>query len=67
MVAGGQGTRPGISPDPKGVFEIGTVSKKSVYQIQSEKVLGLSRLYSADMPFSDHDQSSNGQGNQRIL
>jgi UDP-N-acetylglucosamine/UDP-N-acetylgalactosamine diphosphorylase len=42
MVAGGQGTRLGSSA-PKGCFQIAPHSGKSIYQLQAEKVLSLSR------------------------
>lgn len=50
MVAGGQGTRLGFK-GPKGCFSIGAISHKSVYQIQAEKVLALSRKLNKDVPF----------------
>jgi UDP-N-acetylglucosamine/UDP-N-acetylgalactosamine diphosphorylase len=50
MVAGGQGTRLGFA-GPKGCFEIGALSGKSVYQIQSEKVLALSKELGKEVPF----------------
>ena len=42
MVAGGQGTRLGF-PGPKGLLPLAPLSGKSIYQLQAEKVLGLSR------------------------
>ena len=42
MVAGGQGTRLGSSA-PKGCFPVAPHSGKSIYQLQAEKVLSLSR------------------------
>ena len=42
MVAGGQGTRLGSSA-PKGCFQVAPHSGKSIYQLQAEKVLSLSR------------------------
>jgi UDP-N-acetylglucosamine/UDP-N-acetylgalactosamine diphosphorylase len=50
MVAGGQGSRLGYDL-PKGMFPIGPVSDKSLYQIHSEKVLALRRRYGAAVPF----------------
>ncbi len=49
LVAGGQGTRLGFD-DPKGMFPIGPVSKKPLFQIHAEKVLALKRRYGARMP-----------------
>ena len=50
MVAGGQGTRLGSSA-PKGCFAIGRHSGKSIYQVQAEKVLALSRRLGRAVPF----------------
>jgi UDP-N-acetylglucosamine/UDP-N-acetylgalactosamine diphosphorylase len=50
MVAGGQGSRLGFDL-PKGMFPIGPVSDKSLYQINAEKVLALRRRYGAAVPF----------------
>lgn len=50
MVAGGQGTRLGFD-GPKGCYQIGAHSGKSIYQIQAEKVLALSRRVGAPVPF----------------
>ncbi len=49
VVAGGQGTRLGFD-HPKGLFPIGPVSNKSLFQIHAEKVLALRRRYGAAMP-----------------
>src|SRR4051812_35909198 len=50
MVAGGQGTRLGLA-GPKGCFAVAPHSHKSIYQIQAEKVLSLSRRVGRDVPF----------------
>lgn len=50
MVAGGQGTRLGSSA-PKGCFTIAPHSGKSIYQLQAEKVLSLSRRIGQAVPF----------------
>ena len=50
MVAGGEGTRLG-SEGPKGSFRLGPHSGKSIYQLQAEKVLSLSRRSGHDVPF----------------
>jgi UDP-N-acetylglucosamine/UDP-N-acetylgalactosamine diphosphorylase len=50
VVAGGQGSRLGFDL-PKGMFPIGPVSNKSLFQIHAEKVLALSRCYGKSIPF----------------
>ncbi len=49
MVAGGQGTRLGLDA-PKGCFPIGALSGASIYQLQAEKVLALSRRIGRAVP-----------------
>jgi UDP-N-acetylglucosamine/UDP-N-acetylgalactosamine diphosphorylase len=50
LVAGGQGSRLGFD-QPKGMYAIGPVSGKSLFQIHAEKVLALRRRYRAAVPF----------------
>lgn len=50
LVAGGQGTRLGFDK-PKGMFEIGPISNKSLFQIHAEKVFALQRRYGRAIPF----------------
>jgi UDP-N-acetylglucosamine/UDP-N-acetylgalactosamine diphosphorylase len=50
LVAGGQGSRLGFD-HPKGMFPIGPVSNKSLFQIHAEKVLALRRRYGRPVPF----------------
>ncbi len=50
VVAGGQGSRLGFE-HPKGMFPVGPVSGKSLFQIHAEKVLALRRRYGAPVPF----------------
>lgn len=49
VVAGGQGTRLGFD-HPKGMFPIGPVSGKSLYQLHAEKILALRRRYRTSVP-----------------
>jgi UDP-N-acetylglucosamine/UDP-N-acetylgalactosamine diphosphorylase len=49
LVAGGQGTRLGF-PHPKGMFEIGPISRAPLFQILFEKVLALGRRYGSPVP-----------------
>jgi UDP-N-acetylglucosamine/UDP-N-acetylgalactosamine diphosphorylase len=50
LVAGGQGTRLGFD-HPKGMFPIGPVSGKSLFQWQAEKVLALRRRHGVGLPW----------------
>ena len=50
MVAGGMGSR-SASSGPKGCFEVGAHSGKSIYQIQAEKVFDASRRSGRAIPF----------------
>ena len=49
VVAGGQGTRLGFD-HPKGMFPIGPVSRKSLFQILVEKVVAAGRRYGVRIP-----------------
>lgn len=49
LVAGGQGTRLGFDK-PKGLFKIGPVSNKSLFEIHADKVFALSRKYGKPVP-----------------
>jgi len=49
LVAGGQGTRLGFD-DPKGLFPIGPVSDRSLFQVHLEKVLALGRRFGKSIP-----------------
>lgn len=50
LVAGGQGSRLGFE-GPKGMFGVGPVSGKSLFQIHAEKILKYSRKYGARVPW----------------
>jgi UDP-N-acetylglucosamine/UDP-N-acetylgalactosamine diphosphorylase len=49
LVAGGQGTRLGFD-DPKGIFRIGPVSGKTLFEIHVEKVRATARRYGRPLP-----------------
>lgn len=49
LVAGGQGSRLG-SDEPKGMFPIGPVSAKSLFQVLLEKVLAVRQAYGRPVP-----------------
>lgn len=50
LVAGGQGTRLGF-PQPKGMYPIGPVTGKSLFQVLAEKVVATSRRYQTAIPY----------------
>ncbi len=49
LVAGGQGTRLGFD-HPKGMFPIGPVSGRSLFQVHVEKLLAVARRYGVRIP-----------------
>ena len=50
LVAGGQGSRLGFEK-PKGMFPIGPVSNKTLFEIHADKVFALGRRYGKPVPF----------------
>jgi UDP-N-acetylglucosamine/UDP-N-acetylgalactosamine diphosphorylase len=50
LVAGGQGSRLGFE-HPKGMFPIGPVTNKSLFQIHAEKVFAVRRRHGRPVPF----------------
>lgn len=66
LVAGGQGTRLGF-PHPKGMFPIGPVSGKTLFQIHFEKVLAVSRRYGVGLPIYVMTSPSTDQATRQFL
>ena len=66
LVAGGQGTRLGFD-HPKGMFPIGPVSARSLFQIHVEKIVAVARrLRRADSAVPD-DQPRHPRRNRRLF
>ena len=49
LVAGGQGTRLGFD-QPKGMFKIGPVSNRTLFQIFADRLLAVNRYYGVEVP-----------------
>lgn len=50
LVAGGQGSRLGFD-GPKGLFKIGPISQKSLFQLHAEKISALQKKYGSVIPW----------------
>jgi len=50
LVAGGQGTRLGF-PGPKGMYPLGPVTGKTLFEIHAEKVMALRQRYGVPIPW----------------
>jgi UDP-N-acetylglucosamine/UDP-N-acetylgalactosamine diphosphorylase len=50
VVAGGQGTRLRFD-DPKGVYPVGPITTRSLFQYHTEKIMALERKYGCTIPF----------------
>jgi len=50
VVAGGQGTRLGF-PKPKGMFPIGPVSRRTLFQVHADQIRALCRRYRVRIPW----------------
>lgn len=60
VVAGGQGSRLGFD-GPKGIFPIGPVSNKTLFQIHAEKIKAYEKKFGIDIPWCIMTSESNHQ------
>ena len=66
LVAGGQGTRLGFD-QPKGMFKIGPVSGRTLFQFFADRLDCRGRSLRCADSLVHHDQRSNRRGNTRVL
>lgn len=66
LVAGGQGTRLGFD-GPKGMFSIGPVTGRSLFQLHSEKILAASRDYGIAIPWYIMTSETNDEETKRFF
>ncbi len=66
LVAGGQGTRLGF-PHPKGMYPVGVVSKRSLFEIHFHKALCCGRYYGFEPHFFLMTSSINREETERFL
>ncbi len=60
LVAGGQGTRLGFN-GPKGLFKIGPISGKTLYQLFAERIYELTKKYATNIPWLIMTSETNHQ------
>lgn len=66
LVAGGQGTRLGLS-GPKGCFEIGPVTRRTLFQVHADKIQALRRNYGAAFPWVIMTSDANDTETRRFF
>lgn len=66
LVAGGQGTRLGFD-GPKGAFEIGPVSERTLFQLHAEKIKALRKRHKTALPWVIMTSSANDAATRRYF
>ncbi len=66
LVAGGQGTRLGFN-GPKGMFKVGPLSGKSLFQLHAEKIKALTIKYKVNLPWFIMTSQENFDQTQRFF
>ncbi len=66
LVAGGQGTRLGFE-GPKGFYEMGPVSRKSLFQLHAEKIKAVSKKYHTTIPWFIMTSELNDQQTRKFF